>query len=1277
MRHVKYLLLAAILLFCALSTSAQSYAPVDDFGGRMDVSCPAPGHRVNATISQSGTTKTVTITGATITLDPQTINGNQYDYDVAVTSGPTFRIALNEPIIVGATSTAMDWHYVNDQLQGGDVITAVTTGTPGSITLASDGISNTISSTAGWIEPGRYYDPFTQGTSLTALPITAAWSVNVPGRGTTYPICDPEGHYIYVVATSQFCDQNAPGQCNSANTINFSSTAGAITESGGVVSAPTTLALPSITPGSTTVNISGVSDPTYNTIPGSPVTVQTNPSPGVITYILGTAPTNATAIGGVAAFGSNQYMLISESHSGTTVTATFSVLLEAGMGSPVTLSGVADATYNCNYNITGEAGNIANLTPASGCTPSGTATQGGSMKLNGYVTWPARFTSIGQADLGMTTEAKGIGFNAIGEDSTCDVLNGSGSPAGGWPTNIDRGPALAPACGTVLSPSLYALGDKLGYASQATHSLVTAIDYKFPGVFSAPNTELDWADPNFFTYALNDSGPISIGGPSSAFQGVWESMNSIGMMPDDTDVNNYAYSGAFWWGIQNSTIGQGGAGGTDVGLIAAIADPHQVVVNYNGTGAYNPIFFPSDALLVKTLSATAPAGCWAAVTMTAPSAKPVGPSEPICGSWPDWERNWYGTTVAMNTAYGSNYTSFGSNETVVAQTSPSGFTGNGSTADFTAILHTNVTPGSLHIYLQPGGTGPIYMISGDCPYWPTSTVSKGNNCPTVTAGEGTLMDPTTTWPGTSSATTTVQVGYLYADTTNNCIWYATTTPRAALNTTWSASGCSGTQVNGSETWQALGPTLLASSTITYSTGGLTVNFSANLASGTVIYVSYTYNGYDTVNGTGLADDDGQDTGCGFACGSATVSGSAVTWTAGNSFVTGGNWTGLAINLNGTVCHIASVNSTTSITLTSSCGSSGTFNVSGYGTNEICIQTPPAWTATTNYTAYRSIVRDAANDGWFLATSTGTSGSSQPSGMVAPTSATWGYTITGDGTVSWQAIGPPYCGVSGSGAHWLSPIDAQPALATDINNWIGYGLGGAYLSSLQKMFSLLAPDAIMEGTNFGPMNYDAPSYPSILQTYEAFSDAVFLNTFPIQAADTRGIGASYDPVEPAKYKYFTSFYNKPIVEENFPIVSAGFDETCINQTNYCINSIIGRSEEYYDMVNVGLQAQSPSSIFQNAGTTWWWNMGAQSKSFGYLDKSGNLIDGHEDVAGSVACSYFTSANCGGEVGFPSVGVDAVNCAACIKPANKLWLLLPATITVPAIQQGVPLTRKLHE
>jgi len=58
---------------------------------------------------------------------------------------------------------------------------------------------------------------------------------------------------------------------------------------------------------------------------------------------------------------------------------------------------------------------------------------------------------------------------------------------------------------------------------------------------------------------------------------------------------------------------------------------------------------------------------------------------------------------------------------------------------------------------------------------------------------------------------------------------------------------------------------------------------------------------------------------GTAAGTVNVSGTAVTWEAGSSFVTGAAWIGASIEIHGTAYTIASVTSSTALTLTTSAG----------------------------------------------------------------------------------------------------------------------------------------------------------------------------------------------------------------------------------------------------------------------------------------------------------------------------------------------------------------------
>jgi hypothetical protein len=92
--------------------------------------------------------------------------------------------------------------------------------------------------------------------------------------------------------------------------------------------------------------------------------------------------------------------------------------------------------------------------------------------------------------------------------------------------------------------------------------------------------------------------------------------------------------------------------------------------------------------------------------------------------WQSYLQGKYGTISALNSAWGSSYTTFGSTATAVASESVG--TGNGSKSSFSLTLaHSPVDLASLGVYV--GGV----LQGGDCP-WPEPTCNQG------TAGQGTI-----------------------------------------------------------------------------------------------------------------------------------------------------------------------------------------------------------------------------------------------------------------------------------------------------------------------------------------------------------------------------------------------------------------------------------------------------------------------------------------------------------------------------------------------------------
>ncbi|MGH9864078.1 MAG: hypothetical protein ACRD4H_01555, partial [Candidatus Acidiferrales bacterium] len=129
----------------------------------------------------------------------------------------------------------------------------------------------------------------------------------------------------------------------------------------------------------------------------------------------------------------------------------------------------------------------------------------------------------------------------------------------------------------------------------------------------------------------------------------------------------------------------------------AIASPHQTYSNKFNYGSNNPYIYPDSAVYSKTLSASAPGTC----SIASPC------------SWPDFVRNKYTTVAAMNTAWGSSYTTFGSSETAV--TGEAFGTGTGAQTVFNyTFAHTGVTPNTVQVLVVGLDKG------GDCPQFQPS-----------------------------------------------------------------------------------------------------------------------------------------------------------------------------------------------------------------------------------------------------------------------------------------------------------------------------------------------------------------------------------------------------------------------------------------------------------------------------------------------------------------------------------------------------------------------------
>ncbi|MHB8557699.1 MAG: Ig domain-containing protein [Candidatus Acidiferrales bacterium] len=126
-------------------------------------------------------------------------------------------------------------------------------------------------------------------------------------------------------------------------------------------------------------------------------------------------------------------------------------------------------------------------------------------------------------------------------------------------------------------------------------------------------------------------------------------------------------------------------------------------------------------------------------------------SDPVVHSkvdWSTWLQSKYGTIAALNQAWGSNYSSFGtSGSSVSAQNIGSG---DSSTTTFTATLTTVVDPLSIQVFVA--GTA----VGGDCPWFETAYQSAQ----TVQCAPGGNFTGAIQGPGMSAGSINYQTGAL-------------------------------------------------------------------------------------------------------------------------------------------------------------------------------------------------------------------------------------------------------------------------------------------------------------------------------------------------------------------------------------------------------------------------------------------------------------------------------------------------------------------------------------
>lgn len=417
------------------------------------------------------------------------------------------------------------------------------------------------------------------------------------------------------------------------------------------------------------------------------------------------------------------------------------------------------------------------------------------------------------------------GFNGTGPNSS-NTQAGSTQSGINWPNNTQ--PISVPAM-TEIKPAQEALVNRYGYLDQPLKDTQMGLD---------DTIYVKWlgdADTDFFDSRLSTEATdtIAVSGISGAQPYI------LAVLTDDSDwcfaTCDKGPDLAGPSGTQNSS-----GGNPDISWMMLITSPRQSATATHVLGP-GPSFVYNDTEVYAKMQATNP-------STTCSITNPCSLRDYL------WQK-YVGSISSLNTAWGTNYSTFDSSGTQVNKEAIA--TGNGATSTYSyTVLSTPVSPESIQIFYKPA-VGSAVDISGDCPNFAKHCVSS--------SGLGEFVGPPNwNWGSAQqgSAHPIVPTGMLITDS-NGCIEQATVGGQeSGTQPTWPAgTTCSpGLTVTDNQiTWTSIGPGLLTTSSVTYATSALTLNFSANVPSGAAISVSYISCGWHTSCGTGLMDEWGKST----------------------------------------------------------------------------------------------------------------------------------------------------------------------------------------------------------------------------------------------------------------------------------------------------------------------------------------------------------------------------------------------------------------------------------
>lgn len=804
----------------------------------------------------------------------------------------------------------------------------------------------------------------------------------------------------------------------------------------------------------------------------------------------------------------------------------------------------------------------------TGCSPSYTA----SVKAK-YGSTTADLCNAAKYE---NLDLEYAGFNALGENSDQTMqenVNGSCSGANFFNS--------LPSLGGLTLYTGFAHGsmdDLQAFAPQPAHDLNHVLDQVLADGIIHDN--VDYADPNFSAYVFNAMGATSFNALNGAYSGkqfCYESTMCDVLGADDVDYMTDGNNDQFW----NPAPGQIAGIGVNQGYVVAIAPLHASFEPKDGVNTRTPFIFPTDTDYLKVLSATAPAGCYYPTTAIPGSSTSgqtsygglMGPSYNGC-SWPDFVRNWFnGSLSSMNTAFGSSYDTFGTDETVVADGVPVGCTnsciGNGTITVFTFTLNGTVTPGSIHINITPPtATGlPEMMIAGDCPEMNPGCSITGEP---ATFGELRQMNLNSTtgncgWQNSTWYPIT-SAGWAITD----CLGYTEVETAGGESGSGSSSpftvnkGVGGTTTDNGVTWTNYDSAIEGgvNSACNYETGSCEITFQNALASGTKITVSYTYDGWacQTVGGCassggrGFEDEDGS---------SANV--------AGGKTVTGNN--------SAAIVHV------------------------------------PSWAASTAY-PFAAVIEDTTTSTYQHQETSG--GCTSGSGSAPTFSATRGTTVA-DNTCLWVSDGTWPAG-PGSGGEVPAPND-NAVWGLVAHTWIA-GRLWFYDTITQAAWHDFFPDQLM----LNPNDYSTtPPAGSLQAAYQTGMPAVY------------GSGLLMDTSLDAnafwKWKEFQTFYPGAVLVETYYDSTQSWTGGCDAVGNpYCPSTVAQKGQYWYNHIKGALGHGNQSGTFNYAGVDCFsCQQDIQKHGYGMVkDVADNLMNGIEDVTTTgIACQNGVGTKCGND------------------------------------------------